>query len=153
MKLSAKGYELIRHYEGCRLNAYPDTGGVWTIGYGATTYEDGTPVKKGDVITQERANQLLPNLVAKRERMVERNVTATLTQSKFDSLVSFVYNIGEGAFKASTLLKLLNGGSPDRHVAPQFHRWNKDNGRVLKGLIKRRASEAHLFEHGELELF
>lgn len=134
------GLNLIKQFEGCRLEAYKDAVGVATIGYGETH-----GVYMGMTITQERAEQLL----AARYNIVEAQVKALLkvpvTQNQLGALVSFAYNLGCGNLASSTLLKELNAGDPANIVAQQFGRWDQAGGQVLPGLVARRAAEAKLF--------
>lgn len=139
MKLSNRGLDLIIGFEGLRLSAYTDFGGVWTIGYGHTS-----GVRPGQRITASRARALLRDDVATFERAVDRAVKVPLTQGQFDALVSFSYNCGEGALRSSTLLRKLNAGDYSG-ARREFARWVKDNGVTLSGLVRRRAAEADLF--------
>lgn len=140
---SAIGIDLICSFEGLRLNAYNDGVGVWTIGYG-TTVINGVKVKKGDTCTLEQAKSYMASDLKKFEAAVNK-VTVPLNQNQFDALVSLSYNIGTGAFANSTLLKKLNAGDYDG-AAAQFDVWNKAGGKVMKGLVNRRAAERKLFE-------
>ena len=140
MKTSQKGIELIKRFEGCRLTAYKCPSGVWTIGYGHTN-----GVKKGQKISQKRAEEFLREDLAKFENGVKKAVFVPLTQNQFDALVSFTYNCGLGAFKNSTLRKKLNA-KDYKGAAKEFLRWNKSNGIVLEGLKRRRNAEKALFE-------
>jgi lysozyme len=144
--IGPRGLALIKHFEGCRLDAYQDTGGIWTIGYGHTR-----AVKPGDRISDAQAESLLRADLASSERSVGTLVRVPLTQAQFDALVSFEFNTGglqvrsrTGRSQASTLLKLVN---EERHLAvpEQLCRWRHDNGRELKGLIRRRVAEAALY--------
>ena len=136
------GLELIKSYEGLRLNAYPDpaTGGdPWTVGYGST----GPHVRKGLTITLAQAEELLRSDL----RRFEDGVTAcapVTTANQFAALVSFAFNCGLGNLKSSTLLRLHNEGKYAL-AAEQFGRWNKAAGKVMNGLTRRRASEAALY--------
>lgn len=132
--------QAIKTAEGLRLTAYLDTGGVWTIGYGHT----GKDVREGLTIPLSEAERLLTVDLRVAERHVNEAVQVKLTQNQFDALVSFVYNVGGGAFRSSTLLKLLNAGDYEG-AANQFPRWNKDNGKVVAGLTNRRHEERVLF--------
>ena len=136
---SPKGIALIKEYEGCRLKAYQDAVGVWTIGYGHTKN-----VNKGDRVTQEGAEELLRTDLRIYEEAVNRKVLVKLKQHQFDALVSFTYNLGIGALSRSTLLKKLNKSDFDG-AANEFLKWNKAGGRVLRGLVRRRNSEADMF--------
>lgn len=148
MKISKKGLDLIKHFEGLYLEAYICPGGVWTIGYGHTTLVNGRSIHKGMKITTQKAEQLLVEDLQRYEKAVNDNVRVALDQSKFDALVSFTFNLGIGAFKSSTLLRVLNAHNY-REVPRQLLRWNKAKGKVLDGLIRRRMSEAWLFTMGE----
>lgn len=140
MRTSQAGTELIQSFEGCKLNAYVCPAGVLTIGWGHT----GKDVTPGQCISQARADELLAQDLAPRERDVERLVKVPLTQHQFDALVSFVYNLGAGALAGSTLLKKLNAGNY-AGAADEFLKWNKAGGKVLPGLSRRRAAERELF--------
>lgn len=137
---SEEGLKFTTQWEGLNLHAYQDTGGVWTIGVGHT----GPEVVPGLTITHERANELLQLDTASAADCVNKNVTAELEQCEFDALVDFVYNIGCGAFKTSTLLRLLNADD-FTNAADQFTVWVYDNGKVIQGLVNRRAAEKALF--------
>jgi len=139
MKISKNGIELIKKYEGCKLNAYLCPANVWTIGYGHTKN-----VKECDKITQEMAEQLLVNDLQQFENAVNAYCLRALTQNQFDALVSFVFNLGSVAFRASTLLKRINANQMEL-AALEFERWNKAAGKVLEGLTKRRKDEKELF--------
>jgi lysozyme len=140
MSVSEAGLGLIKNFEGLRLVAYLDAVGVWTIGYGCTT-----DVAPGMKITQAQADDRLKKDVEGAEACVNREVRVDLTQGEFDALVSFVFNLGCGAFKRSTLLELLNKNDKDA-AAYEFRRWDKAGGQVLAGLTRRRYAEAKLFE-------
>ena len=143
MQVSQRGIDLIKQAEGVRLTAYPDpgTGGVpWTIGYGTTK-----GVTRGMTITQARAEQLLREDLQRFGDEVSRLVKVRLCQHQFDALVSLAYNIGATAFEESTLLRKLNDGEYDG-AAGQFGRWVYGGGKILSGLVKRRAAEKALFE-------
>jgi len=144
MKTSANGINLICGFEGLELKAYDDGVGVWTIGYGTTTV-NGVKVKKGDTCTIEQAKSYMAQDLKKFESAVDTSVKVTITQNQFDALVSLAYNIGTGAFKSSTLLKKLNA-KDFKGAAAQFDRWNRAGGKVMQGLINRRAKERKLFE-------
>ena len=140
MQISKDGLDLIKQFEGLYLKAYRCPAGVPTIGYGYTA-----GVAMGQTITQQQADDYLRRDVRQFERAVARLVTVPLTQGQFDALVSFAFNLGEGALAQSTLLRLLNAGDY-AGAAAQFDRWNKAGGRVLPGLVRRRAAERALFE-------
>lgn len=151
MKLSNNGIALIKSFEGLRLNAYKDIAGIWTIGYGSTRYEDGRPVRSGDKLTNEtQVNTLFINTLSKYVGAVNKGVKVTLTQTQFDALVSFVYNVGTGVVNTSTLFKKLNAGD-HKGAADQFLLWNKitdpKTGKKVpsKTLTLRRGQERALF--------
>ena len=151
MDISKDCVRLLKHYEGCRLEAYKCSAGVWTIGYGNTFFGNGRPVKQGDKITQEEAEELLPLILKKFAQAVFRR-TAKMKQHEFDALVCFTYNVGIGAFEGSTMLKKIKKELPPSEIAMEFHKWNKAKGKVLRGLVKRRAAEACLYEYGEVKI-
>lgn len=144
MRVSENGINLIKQFEGCRLTAYQDSVGVWTIGYGWTQAIDGKPVAKGMVITQQKADDLLKQGVVQYENGVNSLVKVQLNQNQFDALVDFAYNLGVNALKGSTLLKKLNTGDY-AGAANEFTKWNKAGGKELAGLMRRREAEKSLF--------
>jgi GH24 family phage-related lysozyme (muramidase) len=136
--------DLIKRYEGLRLTAYQDSVGIWTIGYG-TTRINNFPVQQGMTITKEEAsNYLLSDLNEKFVPTIKRNVRALITQSMFDALCCFTYNVGGGNLNKSSLLKDLNS-SKYLDSAAGFMQWTKAGGKELAGLVKRRSSEKDLF--------
>jgi lysozyme len=139
-KYSANGLALTEKFEGLRLQAYQDSVGVWTIGYGHT----GPDVQSGLTITEEQAEILLAADVAWAVACVNKAVTSGINQNQFDSLVDFTFNLGCASLVQSTLLRLLNAGD-FAAAAPQFLRWNKAGGKVLRGLTLRRQAEMNLF--------
>lgn len=145
MKLGPEGAALIKEYEQCRLSAYmPTPDDVPTIGYGHTR-----GVAMGDTCTQDEADAWFIEDVAWAEDCVNRAVTSGLSQTEFDALVSLCFNIGCKAFTGSTLVRKLNESPADFDAASkEFSRWNKQGGKVLNGLTRRRASEAELFDRG-----
>jgi lysozyme len=140
MEISRKGIDLIKKFEGCRLKAYRCSAGVPTIGYGNTYYEDGTKVKLGDRITQERAELLLKELV-KNYYHQHKNIT----QNQFNAITSFCYNVGNGNYNKSTLKKKLLANPNDPTIRNEFMKWNKAGGKELLGLTRRRQAEADLY--------
>lgn len=139
MEVSRQGLALIQQFEGCRLEAYRDSVGVWTIGYGSTR-----GVEPGDRITKTQALELLEADVERHADYVRRYVNVALTQSQFDALCSFVFNVGGGAFQRSTLLRKLNDGDCFG-AADELLRWTKAGGKELAGLVRRREAERALF--------
>ena len=145
MKISEKGLNLIKEFEGLRLKPYKDAVGISTIGYGNTYYEDGRKVSLSDpAITEERATELLKMVVKRYEDAINRYVQVPITQNQFDALVSFAYNVGNENVRKSTLMKLLNR-KQYTEAADQLLRWNKAGGKTLKGLTRRRQAERTLF--------
>lgn len=144
MQTSEKGIALIKQFEGCKLTAYQDSVGVWTIGYGWTQPVDGKPIRAGMTIKQETAERLLKTGLVSYESDVSRLVKVGLTQGQFDALVSFTYNLGARSLSTSTLLRKLNTGDY-AGAADEFLRWNKAGGKVLNGLTRRREAERALF--------
>lgn len=145
-KISTKGLELIKKYEGFSSKPYLCPNKIPTIGYGSTYYEDGSKVKLTDSpITQERATLLLEALLVSYERAVDSYCIDTINQSQFDALCSFAYNCGIGNLKSSTLLKKVNVNPDNPTIKDEFLKWTKGGGKTLPGLIKRRTEEAQLY--------
>lgn len=140
-----KGYDLIKKYEGCELKAYLCPAKIPTIGYGNTMYENGTKVKIGDQITQQRAEELLLHIGKYFETEIKKLVKVTLTDNQLGALLSFTYNLGVGNLRVSTLLKKINANPNDPAIKDEFLKWNKAGGKVLAGLTKRRQSESDLY--------
>jgi len=140
MKISEEGIELLKKFEGCKLEAYQDSVGVWTIGYGHTK-----GVYKGMTISQDDAEEMLEEEMEEYEGYIEEYVEVPLSQNEFDALVCWVYNLGPTNLRNSTLLMVLNQSKFDE-VPEQIKRWNKAGGEILKGLVRRREAEALLFE-------
>ena len=147
MQTSPAGRAFIGLHEGLRLGAYRDAVGIWTIGYGHTAMAGPPAPAAGMTISNSEADAILARDLLRFETGVGRLVTVPLAQHEFDALVSFAFNVGEGALGRSTLLKRLNAG--DRPAAAaQFGTWNKAGGRVLAGLTRRRAEERAMFSSG-----
>ena len=143
--ITQKAINLIKESEGCRLKAYKCSAGVDTIGYGNTFYPDGTKVKIGDTITQQRAEELLLFILEGFLSGINKVVKVKLNDNQIGAIVCFVYNIGIGNFTKSTLLKKLNQNPNDPTIKDEFMKWNKVNKVVLKGLEVRRSKEALLY--------
>lgn len=139
MQTSNNGINLIKRFEGLRLEAYRDSVGIPTIGYGHTH-----GVKMGDVITGAQADAFLRDDLQVAELTINTNVKVKLTQGQFDALASFVFNLGSGNFVKSTLLKKLNTGDY-AGAADEFGKWVNAGGKKLPGLVKRRAAEREVF--------
>ena len=140
MKTSQAGKDLIISFEGIRLQAYKCPAGVWTIGVGSTV----PAVHAGEVITKQQALARFDKDLTKFENAVDRLVKVPLTQNQFDALVSFTFNVGEGALAKSTLLKKLNAGDYDA-VPAELMKWTKGGGKELPGLVRRRRAEAAMW--------
>jgi len=145
MKLNKAGADLIKEFEGCKLKAYQCSAKKWTIGYGNTFFEDGTPVVAGNAITQQKAEQLFEIIANEFSAKVAKLVTSNVTDNQFGSLVSFAYNCGVVNLQKSTLLKKVNANPNDPSIRAEFLKWNKAGGKVLSGLTRRREAEANLY--------
>jgi lysozyme len=146
MRLSGNGLTLIQEFEGYHRKlpdggciAYRCPAGVWTLGWGCTE-----GIKPGMIWTRQQADVALMKELEKFEAAVERLVTVEINQNERDALISFAYNCGEGALARSSILKQLNAGNREA-AAKGFALWNRGGGRVLPGLVRRRAAEAALF--------
>ena len=156
MNISEKGLQIVKHFEGCHLEAYLCPAKVPTIGWGHTN-----GVVLSTSISQEVADYFLKMDMEYFEKAVNQAVRVTLNQSQFDALVAFTFNVGKGRSKdhpkgpsgllGSTLLRKLNAGDY-AGATTEFLRWNKAKGKVLAGLTRRRQAEAHLFATGEIKL-
>lgn len=144
MKTSRSGIELIKRFEGCRLKAYQDSVGVWTIGYGLTTAAGLMTVRKGLTITQDEADDLLSRSLVKYEAAVSKALKRSPNQNQFDAMTSICFNIGPGAFAGSSIVRNFNAGNL-LAAANSFTLWNKAGGKVLPGLVMRRDAERTLF--------
>ncbi|GGY38944.1 lysozyme [Parvularcula lutaonensis] len=151
MKISERGLELIKQFEGLELEAYQDIVGVWTIGYGHTSMAGPPEVVPGMEITEQEAEEILRRDLRQYEEAVERAVKVDITQNMFDALVSITYNIGINAMRNSTFIKRLNNKDYEG-AAEAMLWWNKAGGKVVNGLKRRRAAEAALFLEGLEEL-
>jgi len=154
MKTSAQGLDLIKEFEDCKLEAYPDpkTGGdPWTVGWGAT----GLGIGPGTAWTQEQADSRLIADVAQREALVSQAVTHPMTQGQFDAFVSIVFNVGQGSKtrdgilrlkdgRPSTLLRKFNAGDISG-AENEWLKWISPGSNVTKGLLRRRMAELELF--------
>lgn len=146
-RINAAGLRLIKSFEGFEPKWYRDPVGIWTIGFGHTDAA-GAPkhaTSKGLILSDEAATEILANDLGQYAAAVERAVKVPLNDNQFAALVSFTYNVGAGALAKSTLVKKLNAGNYGA-VRAELAKWNKAGGKVLKGLTRRRAAEADLFE-------
>lgn len=139
-RISDKGIELIRSFEGLELKAYLCPAGILTIGIGHTK-----GVKKGDTITEEQALQYFKDDVEPIENYLNK-LNICETQGQFDALVSFIFNLGKGSFSRSTLLKKIKNKASDEEICTQFMRWVYAGGKKLNGLIRRRKAECELWK-------
>lgn len=143
MRDLSKAIDLIKQFEGCKLIAYKCPAGVWTVGYGSTTFE-GTKVTEGLTITQQQAEDQLQRDLEVPRKVIDQLVTVPLNDNQYCALVDFIYNIGAGNFQSSTLLKKLNKGQYN-DASFEFLRWNRSKGRIVNGLQRRREAEQALF--------
>lgn len=139
MEYSQNGFSMTKRFESCKLTAYQDSVGVWTIGWGHTG-----GVYPGMTCTQAQADQWLAEDIKGSGLKVQSLVTVSLNQNQFDALVDFVFNLGTANFRTSTLLRKLNAGDYSG-AAAEFPKWNHAGGQVLPGLTKRRLAEQQLF--------
>ena len=131
--------DYLKRAEGCRLQAYQDAKGVWTIGYGHTK-----GVKRGDRCTQYQAEQYLCEDLAEFEA-VANQCRRIDTQGKFDAILDFIYNCGPKNWAGSTLKRYIETGMPMWQTQEQFLRWVNSDGKKLGGLVSRRIWEAARF--------
>lgn len=154
MQVGKSGKALFQEWEGLELNEYLDSGGAPTIGIGHLMTRSermsgkiiikGTSVAYRNGLTAQQCLDLLDQDLDPAENTVNSAVTVALNQNQFDALVSFTFNVGDSAFRSSTLLKVLNAGHYDQ-VPGQLARWVHDNGKVVKGLVNRRNKEIELW--------
>ncbi|PZO12869.1 MAG: muraminidase [Leptolyngbya foveolarum] len=138
-RTNSNGLQLIKSFEGLRLQAYKDPVGIWTIGYGTTR-----GVRPGMTISTAEAEAFLQQDLVRFEQAINDALAVPVNDNQFSALSCFTYNVGPGAFRSSTLLKMLN--QQDVYgAADQFPRWNKAGGRPLAGLTRRRQAERLLF--------
>lgn len=140
MNINRKGIDLIKNFEGLYLESYKCPAGVWTIGYGHT----GKLITAGKKISTEEAEEVLKQDLKVFEKGVEKLVKVVLTEDQFSALVSFSFNLGLGNLSKSTLLKKINA-EDFQGAAEEFPKWKKAGGKVLEGLVRRRAAERELF--------
>lgn len=145
MKASVDAYELIKQFEGLRLEAYLCPAGIWTIGYGHTF-----GVSRNSFITIQEADEYLHRDVAAIEMQLNK-LNLSLRQCQWDAIVSFVFNVGIGNFKASTLLAKIRINPDDNSIIDEFLRWVYANGKVMRGLQKRRLTEMKLYFSDKLK--
>ena len=139
MTISQKGIDLIKTFEGCKLFAYRDSVGVPTIGYGHVK-----GVKMGMSITQKQAEEFLKSDIKPVERLLN-GMDINYTQNQFDALTSWIFNLGEGNFKKSTMYKNIVARKSDIEITDQMVKWVNAGGKPLLGLKRRRREEANMF--------
>ena len=154
IKLNEEGYQMIMNFEGLSLKPYLCSAGVPTIGYGNTYYPNGKKVTlKDKPITKEYAIEIFKFIADLFAKDVNNLLKTTVTQNQFNALVSFAYNVGSDidaddipeGLGDSTLLKKVNKNPNDLSIMAEFLKWNKSNGKVSNGLVKRRKIEAKLY--------
>lgn len=142
--MSTESLAKLKEFEGCRLTAYQDSVGVWTIGYGTTR-----GIKRGMKITQEQADKLLTDFVEELEKELKAiKGLNELSAPRWDAIVDFAYNLGTRNLKNSTLLKKIQKNVEDLSIPYEFGRWCRAGGKILPGLVKRRAWEASMWSRG-----
>jgi lysozyme len=139
MKTGKNGLQLIKSFEGLRLDSYKCPAGVWTIGYGHTK-----GVKPNMVIDQSMADDYLVEDIAPIERYLNK-MGINFRQEEFDALVSWIFNLGLGDFSRSTMFKYINENRPDEQITDQIVKWVNAGGKPLVGLRKRRVAEANMW--------
>lgn len=145
LKTSDNGRHFIEQFEGLYLHSYDDGTGVWTIGYGHTTAAGLPHVHPGMVITKDQSDSILSADLASVEFDVNRLVKVPINQNQFDALVSFHFNTG--ALARSSLLRAINHGDDHSAIRNDFLMWTHGGGHVMRGLVRRRESEAELYNN------
>ena len=145
MRINEAGLDIIKYYEGWSSRPYKCPAGIATIGYGSTWDINGEKVNMNHKkVTKELVEALLLREVLHVDHAIKNLVKAELTENMYSSLASIIYNIGSGNFQRSTLRMKLNRGWYEA-AADEFPKWRRAGGRILKGLVKRRAKERELF--------
>jgi lysozyme len=144
MNITDRGLALIRRFEGFRASAYRDAAGIWTIGFGHTSAAGAPHVRPGMKISRKEAEQILARDVSLFARGVRELLDVELGDCQFSALVSFAYNVGLAAFRGSSVLRAVNAGQ-FQAVPGLMVLWVKAGGKVVPGLVARRAAEATLF--------
>lgn len=138
--------DLIKKFEGFRSEAYQDSVGIWTVGYGSTMWPDGKKVQPGQRMTIQEAEAVMTwELTRKGKEILSGLPTTIINQNQYDALVSFAYNLGVGALLKSTLFKKLKVNPNDPSIRAEFMRWVNAGGKRLTGLVGRREAEANLY--------
>lgn len=142
--------DLIEPYEGWSSFPYQDSTGVWSIGYGFTHTPDGSPITKDTPpISKQTAQKWLDTFLRSEVLDIDSDVDEPLTDNQEAALIDFIYNVGEGNFEHSTLLKLINQKKYES-AAAQFERWDHAGGKELAGLLRRRLAERKIFDSPEV---
>lgn len=155
-EIGPKGLALILHFE-CGgkpenyLKAYQDSVGIWTIGVGTIRYPNGIKVKAGDTATLPQVMEWFKHDLDRFEKAVDAMMRNDLEQHQFDALVAFAYNLGENSLRTSTLRKRIEENLLHPGITEAFLMWNKANGKISKGIVRRRQAEAWLFTKNELK--
>ena len=150
MTASTQALSIIKFFEGCKLTSYQDQKSIWTCGVGCIRI-DGRAVKKGDVITQAKADSMLAMELSNFEVALNKMLgKVVVTQPIFDSLMCWSFNLGSGALAGSTLLKKVLANQNDPSIKDEFIKWRDKGHPEEKGLLIRRLSEYHLYSTGEL---
>lgn len=139
MNVSQKGIDLIKEFEGCKLYAYRDSVGIPTIGYGHTK-----GVRMGMSITKAQAETFLKDDIKPVERVLNA-MGINYTQNQFDALVSWIYNLGSGNFRSSTMYRKILAKADEVEITDQLVKWHNAGGRPLLGLKRRRVAEANMY--------
>ena len=138
--------DLIKKFEGFRSEAYQDSVGIWTVGYGSTMWPDGKKVQPGQRMTIQEAEAVMTwELTRKGKEILSGLPTTIINQNQYDALISFAYNLGVGALLKSTLFKKLKVNPNDPSIRTEFMRWVNAGGKRLTGLVRRREAEANLY--------
>jgi len=140
-----KGIAIIKKWEGLRLKSYLCPSNIWTIGYGATFYENGSRVQPNETITIDRADKLLLMQVKLFADQVDKIVKSKINENQRSALISFCFNVGASAFRKSVLANKINKNPNDPTIRDEFMRWTRSGGKVVQGLINRRTDEANLY--------
>lgn len=151
MNISKDGIVELANYEAMAYTKYIDSGGVQTIGIGMTVSEikDIKSWAWDATLTTKECVDMFIKALAKYEAAVNKALKVTIPQHQYDVLVSICYNIGTGGMAGSTFMKRINARASDESVCEALKRWNQDNGKVIKGLVNRRAAEAKIFSTGK----
>ena len=144
MTVNQTTIDLIAKWEGCKLKAYKDVAGIWTVGYGLTSRAGFIDVGPDTELTQEEADWYLEKVVDDFANKIRPMIAAPINENQFGAFVSLAYNIGTGAFSRSSALKHFNVGRTEL-VPDAIRMWKKAGGKVVQGLINRREDEIRLF--------